>query len=340
MHYYNENNPKAAAWLRELMNAGHIPQGHVDERSITLVSPSDLRGYTQCHFFAGIGGWPLALQLAGVSPDTPLWTGSCPCQPFSNAGKRRGTDDERHLWPVWARLIDECKPPTVFGEQVASKSGRAWLSGVRAQMETMGYAVGAADLCAAGISAPQIRQRLWWVGYSRCGSHERWQQCGGPPATAGTTQGETRQRQRGRDASGSAEQTGRMANSDMPRPQRRDSEVLRQWPTQQPAGQSMPHGGMANTPLSPPTLGGSISGGSRPQPTAKRATAHWADTRWHECRDGKRRRIPTQPSLYPLAHGLPHRVALLRGAGNAIVPQVAAQFIQASFQALQEITNH
>ena len=304
MHYYNEHDPKAAAWLRELMNAGHIPQGHVDERSITLVSPSDLRGYTQCHFFAGIGGWPLALKLAGVSPDTPLWTGSCPCQPFSNAGKRRGTDDERHLWPVWARLIDECKPPTVFGEQVASKSGRAWLSGVRAQMETMGYAVGAADLCAAGISAPQIRQRLWWVGYSRCGSHERWQQCGGPPATAGTTQGETRQRQRGRDASGSAEQTGRMANSDMPRPQRRDSEVLRQCPPQQPAGQSMP----------------------------------WGDTRWHECRDSKRRRIPTQPSLFPVAHGLPHRVALLRGAGNAIVPQVAAQFIQASQEAIQEIT--
>ena len=85
MNYYNEWDKGAAAWLRELINNKLIPYGYVDERSITEVTPSDLEGFTQCHFFAGIGGWPLALQLAGVPESTRLWTGSPPCQPFSVA---------------------------------------------------------------------------------------------------------------------------------------------------------------------------------------------------------------------------------------------------------------
>ena len=88
VNYYNEWDKGAAAWLRELINNKLIPYGYVDERSITEVTPSDLEGFTQCHFFAGIGGWPLALQLAGVPASTRLWTGSPPCQPFSTAGKQ------------------------------------------------------------------------------------------------------------------------------------------------------------------------------------------------------------------------------------------------------------
>lgn len=120
--YYNEFDPKAAAWLRELIKADLIAPGDVDERSIKDVQPNDLKGYTQCHFFAGIGGWSYALRLAGWSDDVPVWTGSCPCQPFSSAGKQKGTDDERHLWPDFMRLIRECRPSVVFGEQVAGSS--------------------------------------------------------------------------------------------------------------------------------------------------------------------------------------------------------------------------
>lgn len=161
--YYNENDPFAAAWLRELMIDGLIPLGDVDERSIEEVEPDDLRGFIQCHFFAGIGGWPRALELAEWGPDEPVWTGSCPCQPFSAAGKRQGAADKRHLWPAFRRLIAECSPPIVFGEQVASKLGREWLTGVRADLEALGYAVGAADLGAASVGAPHIRQRLCFV---------------------------------------------------------------------------------------------------------------------------------------------------------------------------------
>ena len=162
--YYNENDRYAAQWLRNLIADGQIAPGDVDERSIADVTAADLAGYAQCHFFAGIGGWSYALRLAGWPDSRPVWTGSCPCQPFSAAGKRGGVDDARHLWPVWQRLIGECRPSIVFGEQVASKDGRAWwFNLVQPDLERMGMAASAADMCAPGVGAPHIRQRLWWL---------------------------------------------------------------------------------------------------------------------------------------------------------------------------------
>jgi len=170
--YYSENDPKAAAWLRELIKRGHIAEGVVDERSIQDVQASDLMGYTQHHFFAGVGVWSYALRRAGWPDDRPVWTGSCPCQPFSAAGKHRGTDDVRHLWPDFFRLISVCRPRVVFGEQVASKDGLAWLDSVYADMEGAGYAIGAVDLCAAGFGAPHIRQRLYFVADAASGGQQ------------------------------------------------------------------------------------------------------------------------------------------------------------------------
>jgi DNA (cytosine-5)-methyltransferase 1 len=161
--FYNEIDPYAAAWLRNLIAAGHVAPGVVDERSIEDIEPAELAQYTQCHFFAGIGAWSHALRLAGWPDDRPVWTGSCPCQPFSSAGKGAGFADERHLWPAFCWLISQCRPPIVFGEQVASKDGLGWLDLVQADLEGSGYATGAADLCAAGVGAPHIRQRLYWV---------------------------------------------------------------------------------------------------------------------------------------------------------------------------------
>lgn len=161
--YYNEINPYAAQWLRNLIAAGYIADGDVDERDIKDVRADDLVGYTQCHFFAGIGGWSLALRLAGWPDERPVWTGSCPCQPFSAAGRKKGMQDERHLWPVWFNIIRECRPVTVFGEQVEAAINHGWLDLVQDDLENEGYAVGAIGLPAACVGAPHIRQRLWFV---------------------------------------------------------------------------------------------------------------------------------------------------------------------------------
>jgi len=164
--YYNEHDPYAAQWLRNLIDAGHIAPGVVDERSIEDVKPSDLGGFTQCHFFAGIGVWSLALRRAGWPDSRSLWSASCPCQPFSTAGKGAGFDDERHLWPAFHWLVEQCRPAVVFGEQVASKDADAWIDLVSTDLEALDYAVGAVPFPAAGVGAPHIRDRLYWVARS------------------------------------------------------------------------------------------------------------------------------------------------------------------------------
>jgi DNA (cytosine-5)-methyltransferase 1 len=163
--YYNDHDRFACDWLQGLMDAELITPGKIDDRSIHDVSTDDVSGCDRVHWFAGIGGWERALKLAGWG-DAPVWTASCPCQPFSGAGKRQGEADERHLWPALHGLIAECAPATVIGEQVASRDGREWLAGVRLDLEELGYACGGADLCSAGVGSPNIRQRLWWVADS------------------------------------------------------------------------------------------------------------------------------------------------------------------------------
>ncbi|HEX9768484.1 MAG TPA: DNA cytosine methyltransferase [Kiloniellales bacterium] len=164
--YYNEIDPYCAEWLRNLIAAGRLPAGEVDDRDVREVSGDDLRGYGQVHLFAGVGGWAHALRLAGVADCETVWTGSCPCQPLSSAGQRKGHADERHLWPAFYRLVAERRPAVVLGEQVASRLGREWFAGVRADLEYLGYAIGAADLPAAGVGAPHNRARLFWAAYA------------------------------------------------------------------------------------------------------------------------------------------------------------------------------
>ena len=99
--YYNEIEPYCAAWLRNLMAAGHIPAGEVDERDIREVRGDDLAGFGPCHFFGGIGGWAYAARLAGIPDDEPIWTASCPCPPFSSAGKRQKCPECKSRLLVW-----------------------------------------------------------------------------------------------------------------------------------------------------------------------------------------------------------------------------------------------
>ena len=295
--YYNEFEPYAAAWLRTLIKQGLIADGEVDERSIAAVQPDDLRGFIQCHFFAGIAGWSYALRLAGWPDDRPVWTGSCPCQPFSAAGKGTGFADERHLWPEFHRLISECRPPVVFGEQVASKDGLAWLDTVQSEMEASGYAIGAADLCTAGIGAPHIRQRLWFVGERLVHADRPRHQGHGlqPLHRSGEGRGEIR----GATGSGATGGVADTIGSGQQGPCGRGGAQ----------GQRIAERGLQGHPRS-----------------ARPTNSHWRDADWLFCRDGKWR--PVESGTFPLAHGAPSRVGRLRAYGNAIVPQVAAEIIQ------------
>jgi DNA (cytosine-5)-methyltransferase 1 len=171
--YYNEIDRFAAQWLRELIVAGHIADGVVDERSIEDVKPEELSQYTQCHFFAGIGVWSYALRSAGWGDDRPVWTGSCPCQPFSSAGKRKGDADKRHLWPPFQWLIGQCRPGIVIGEQVANRPGEAWFDVVSTDMEGEGYACGAVVFPACSVGAPHMRKRLYWVAHATSERREK-----------------------------------------------------------------------------------------------------------------------------------------------------------------------
>ena len=184
-NYYNEIDPFAAQWLRNLIDAGHIPSGDVDTRSIVDVKAEDLKGYTQCHFFAGIGGWSYALQLASWPDTRPVWTGSCPCQPFSAAGKQLGTTDDRHLWPAWFNLIRECGPSVIFGEQVEAAINHGWLDLVQSDLEREGYAFGAAGIPAAAVGALHNRPRLWFVADSKRHEQPREEPCVGPSRRMG-----------------------------------------------------------------------------------------------------------------------------------------------------------
>lgn len=325
--YYNEHDPKAAAWLRELIKQGHIAPGDVDERSIEDVVPNELAGYTQCHFFAGIGVWSYALRQAGWSDSRRVWTGSCPCQPFSAAGKGEGFADERHLWPAFYHLISQCRPGVVFGEQVASSDGLAWLDLVYSDLEAAGYAVGTNDLCAAGFGAPHIRQRLFFVADAEFrGRHD------GRRLHWGCNQeSERRETAIGSELRVETKRSGfvgRVADADGEQEHAAAARGL--------------HADIGECG----ELGNAISAGSqghgRPvnvndQEGRQGAGRHaatagfWSDAEWLYCRDGKYR--PTEPGVSPLAHGTAERVGRLRGFGNAIVAPVAEAFIRAYLEA-------
>lgn len=354
MNYYNEFDPHAAQWLRNLIDAGHIPPGVVDSRSICNVNPTDLMGFTQCHFFAGIGGWALALDLAGWPRDRPVWTGSCPCQPFSTAGRQKGIEDERHLWPVFLKLIAACRPEFVFGEQVASAIGHGWLDLVQADMDRENYACRAAVLPACSVGAPHLRQRLYWVADT---SRPRLQ---GSAADAGglgeaTDSGECQQQSQRHGAAGSmADANGRERNGRSDGKERIADREEAGWEQ----GDSKPKssGGeplwLADSDEQRRDRDGGDghqSGRIDPESPRSAAASSWSSVVWHPCRDGKSRPVPAESALLGVVDGLPgelvrvcadsfpltqkkskNRVGRLKGYGNAIVPLVAAKFIKAS----------
>ncbi|WP_410738797.1 DNA cytosine methyltransferase [Citrobacter freundii] len=311
--YYNEIDSFAAQWLRNLIAGGHIAPGEVDERSIEDVTPDDLRGFTQCHFFAGIGVWSHSLRLAGWPDDKPAWTGSCPCQPFSAAGKGDGFADERHLWPHFFHLISERRPQHVFGEQVASGNANTWFDLVQTDLEGMGYAFGLVPFTSAGVGAPHIRERAYWVAEST------GEQC--QKLLPGLAQGIGAEGSRSPAKSTGLCSVSSLDNSDKPG-------LERHFGNDGAAGWEGAAGSVTSASLY-----------SRPL----EVNGFWRDADWLFCRDGQWR--PVESGTFPLvarfAKSLGHgksslramagrnRTGRLKGYGNAINAQAAAEFIRA-----------
>ena len=329
--YYNEIEPYAAQWLRNLIAKGLIADGEVDTRSIVDVAPDDLRGFTQCHFFAGIGGWSHALRLAGWPDDRPLWTGSCPCQPFSVAGKGAGVDDARHLWPHFHRLIAACRPPVVMGEQVAGKAGYGWFDGVRTDLEGTGYSSRAVDIPALAVNAPHIRQRLYWVAVDKLANANDARFQGTERRRLAGAEGEPAGHPSERHSShmADADQGGRGRRSRDGDGERDGQAGERHEDHRQPAG-----GGEDRLDVADANVAGLRQRGGDHSPAGHGHTAapegrsgHWDDHVWLTGSDGKSRRV--KPSIPLLAHGVSNRVGRLRAYGNAIVPPLAAEVIRA-----------
>jgi DNA (cytosine-5)-methyltransferase 1 len=352
---YNEIEPHAAAWIRNLIALGELPDGVVDERSIVDVRGDDLDGCDEVHFFAGIGVWARAVAEAERASNyrlrRPLATGSCPCQPLSSAGQRKGHVDERHLWPAFHRLITERRFATVLGEQVAGKDGREWMSAVRHDLEASGYAVGCAVLPAGGYGAPHIRYRMFFVadadgwGQPEVGQgHEAprggWAIEPARPGAGGAVRGVD-------DATGARQPSPRSGE-----------------PGQSESRERLPSMGCADSGLAdacrvecePVEGNGGIRGADDGARTASERSGpyrspmrpspvngFWRASDWLFCRDNKWR--PIEPGTFPLVDGSAFRLGsggpyegksragMLRGYGNAIVLPVAQTFVECALEA-------
>ena len=270
--YYNEFDAYTAWWLRHAIDHGDLPQGVVDDRDMRVVDPSELDGYAAWHFFAGIGGWPLALRMVGWRDEWPVMTGSPPCQPFSVAGRRLGKRDERHLAPKWLEFVRHLRPPILFGEQVANAIQQdEWLDDLFDHLEAEGYSTGALVLQASIVGAPHRRERIFFyafrpgeIGFLEDADDDGWQLASTNTSTSATSWIE-------------------------------------------------------------PSL-----------PTSRTGLlyAPWSSGSPIECVDQKVRLV--EPSIRPLAHGVPARVGRIRAYGNAIVPTLGALFVWAFLDGVKE----
>ena len=226
------------------------------------------------------------------------------------------------------RLIRECRPESVFGEQVASKDALSWLDHVSTDLEGEGYTFGSVDTCAAGFGAPHIRQRLYFVADA---ADERTRRPGQTEPSGDGEENGIPRTDSGIATSGlaDAEDAERRAG------ERREKAGIgphgeRRWRS---ASDGVA-GDMGDTEQ-PGLEGHTGHGDDRDQPGRQRegeagstpTAGFWGDAVWLPCRDGKAR--PTKPGIFPLAHGTSQRVGRLRAYGNAICAPQAAEFVGA-----------
>lgn len=242
------------------------------------------------------------LRADGIVPD--IITGGYPCQPFSQAGKRQGEADDRHLWPEMFRLIQECRPAWVLGENVVGHISMG-LDDVLSDLEAEDYTCQAFIVPACAVDAPHRRDRVWIVAHTERPERRSSEPAGyvGDGANAGRSETASRAGTPSQDGD-----AGAMANATS---ERRNSP-----------------GSTGQAISQPGTLERSAGRGSSLADAArKRRKQPWSprSRRFGFENDGAGSGATDwlpEPGVGRLVDGLPNRVDRLKGLGNAVVPQI------------------
>ena len=316
---------------------------------------------THLDLFSGIGGFALAAKWNGYRtvgfcdnepyaqavlkkhwPDVPchkdirevrgelyagvtLLTGGFPCQPFSVAGKQRGKDDNRYLWPEMLRVIQEARPTWIIGENVAGIVNLA-LDQVCADLEGQGYEVEPIIIPACAVDAPHRRDRVWIVGHSKLDGLTASKTSGGLFDQSEEQRGKVEKRESSGASCASSDvadtislsEGGAHGSKEWGCVRGRQDEDISQR-NEMGSNSSDSSENVADT-VSQRGCGGNsewqyaedVGESSRHSRDNSRGVATWI----------------AEPSVGRVANGIPNRSHRLKGLGNAIVPQVASEIIR------------
>ena len=256
------------------------------------------------------------LKTDGIGP-IDIITGGYPCQPFSIAGRKKGEEDPRHLWPEYFRLIKELRPSWVIGENVSGHI-KLGLDTVLENLESEGYSARTFSISASSVGAKHQRERIWIVANAR--------QHGGRIEPTGNSEGtgrgslETTKRSADTDTISRSSERGKiMANSvEFGLEKHGHSETT----------ESIKRGEtMADTNVE--GRQGRIHRGQNKEWESQQryfgrnsATHGQQEQNWWD----------TEPELGRVAHGIPNRVDRLKGLGNSLVPQIPYFIAQSILQ--------
>jgi DNA (cytosine-5)-methyltransferase 1 len=250
------------------------------------------------------------LETDGIIP-IDIITGGYPCQPFSVAGSQRGEKDKRHLWPEMFRLVKECRPTWVIGENVSGHI-KLGLDTVLEDLESEGYSTRAFSISASSVGANHKRERVWIVGHS--------QHNGSSSSTKSRSFKETSDNnQEGKNKAGELAGAGRSSSgADVENTRRtlrqgslfgteNENETGKENAYQFERSSSSSGNGISNT------NGSGLQGrGSEHQLRESQEERSFGWERWWEL----------EPNVGRVAHGVSKRMDRLKGLGNSLVPAI------------------